>query len=320
VFLGVYFFYFKAFSCLWACLSLILNGFRNTVDSMGNTDVIQRFSVAIIMKHIFGIKRRDALAPSVHQPGLSGAGCDLRTVRLARMGWSRLTSLLASFCMFALGVVGAQAQEVLLDEDFSRSAKGTFLEQTSGFAWQAEEGRLLVGNGRALNGQALGYAPNRTWANQVYSGALNATLAPGEAVELSFSAAVKTDTSPEFYIYAMRLYDGEDYVQIRVKGSEQAPRVIIESVVAGKKVQSELAGASYYEESDGAGLVAVAMLVTDDSAQAYYDRNGKGDWLAIGDPVVCRLSTLDRVQLRYYAMGFWSAMDDLKVVIDKPAK
>jgi hypothetical protein len=215
-------------------------------------------------------------------------------------------------------MTNTHAQEVLIDEDFSRSAKGTLLEQSSEFEWQAEQGRLIIGNGRALNGQALGYAPNRTWANQVYYRDLNATLAPGEAVEMSFSAAVKTDASPEFYIYAMRLNDGNDYIQIQIKGAQEAPHVTVESVVNGKKSQSDITGASYYQETEDTGLAAVALLITDNSAQAYYDRDGRGKWVAIGDPVACQLSTLDRVQLRYYAMGYWSAMDDLKVAIGTP--
>tara|TARA_R100000027_G_scaffold13062_1_gene9338 strand:+ start:13731 stop:14525 length:795 start_codon:yes stop_codon:yes gene_type:complete len=225
-------------------------------------------------------------------------------------GW-----IVSSICIATLGLVSAHAEEVLLDEDFSRSAKGTFLEQSSEFDWQVEKGRLIIGNGRELNGQALGYAPNHTWNYQNYYQDLNATLAPDEAVEVSFSAAVQTDASPEFYIYAMRLNDGSDSVQIQVKGDKEAPRVTIESVLNGKKTQTEIKGVSYYEQSDNAGLVAVRMIVDGNTAQAYYDITGDGDWVAAGEPVACKLATLDRVQLRYYAMGFWSAMDDLKVAI-----
>ncbi|MDQ8208329.1 hypothetical protein QEH52_12465 [Coraliomargarita sp. SDUM461003] len=263
----------------------------------------------IIMDQIFGIKWRCAVDAVVDRLCLRGQ----------RHGVGRGKLLASSLCLLVLGA-GAHSQVLLLDEDFSRSAKGTYLEHSSESKWLAEEGRLIIGNGRLLNGQALGYAPNRTWANQIYSRAINATLAPDEAVELSFSAAVKTDASPEFYIYAMRLYDGDDYVQIQVKGGEDRPAVVLESFVGGRKVQSEGLSASYYEESEGAGLVAVAMLISDGSAQAYYDQSGTGNWLPIGDPIGCRLSTLDRLQLRYYAMGFWSAMDDLKVAIGKPAK
>ncbi|MGE9271484.1 MAG: hypothetical protein ACQKBU_11830, partial [Verrucomicrobiales bacterium] len=123
-----------------------------------------------------------------------------------RLGW-----ITSSFCILALSFGAAQAEETLLDEDFSRPAKGTFLEQAPEFDWQVEKGRLIIGNGRELNRQALGYAPNHTWSYQNYYRDLDATLAPGEAIEVSFSAAVKTDASPEFYIYAMRLNDGDDY-------------------------------------------------------------------------------------------------------------
>ena len=185
----------------------------------------------------------------------------------------QLTPLLCTLTLgLTSGLTGTQAQELLVNEDFSRSAKGTLLEQSSESEWQAEQGRLIIGNGRTLNGQALGYAPNRTWANQVYYQDLN------------------------------------------------APLVILESVINGKKTQSTLEGAAYYDKSEAAGLVAVAMLVTESSAQAYYDQNGKGEWLAIGKPIATQLTTLDQVQLRYYAMGFWSAMDDLKVAIGKPGE
>lgn len=234
--------------------------------------------------------------------------------------WPKVSWLLPSLCALTLGLTYTHAQSALLNEDFSRPAKGTFLEHSSESKWQVEEGRLIIGNGRALNGQALGYAPNHTWANQVYYQDLNATLAHGEAVEVSFSAAVKTDASPDFYIYAMRLNDGNDYIQIQVKGGKEAPLVTIETVVGGKKTQHNAEGAFYYEKSNESGLVSVAMLISDNSAQAYCDRSGKGDWGAIGAPVACQLTTLDRVQLRYYAMGFWSAMDDLKVAIGSPHK
>ncbi|WPJ97243.1 hypothetical protein SH580_05920 [Coraliomargarita algicola] len=243
----------------------------------------------------------------------------LRGIKLRSL-LKQSTAGLIALSIGILTPIASQAQEILLDEDFSRSAKGTFLEHSSESEWHADKGRLIIGNGRALNGQALGYAPNRTWANQTYYKNLNATLAPGEAVEVSFSAAVKTDASPEFYIYAMRLNDGDNSIQIQVKGGKDAPVVTIESVLNNKKTQAEITSASYYETSESAGLVAVAMLVTENSAQAYYDRNGKGEWIAIGEPVACQLSTLDRVQLKYYSMGFWSAMDDLKVAIGKPGQ
>ncbi len=263
------------------------------------------------MPHIFKNKQDSATAPLAHLQQLKKNAPSFR---------AKANGLLSTLYALTLGLTCAHAQHTLLNEDFSRPAKGTFLEHSSESKWQVEEGRLIIGNGRALNGQALGYAPNHTWANQVYYQDLNATLAHGEAVEVSFSAAVKIDASPEFYIYAMRLNDGADYVQIQVKGGKEAPLVTIETVVGGKKNQHNAEGAFYYEKSNEAGLVSVAMLISENSAQAYCDRSGKGDWVAIGDPVACQLTTLDRVLLRYYAMGFWSAMDDLKVAIGSPHK
>lgn len=220
--------------------------------------------------------------------------------------------------LFALanGLAAAQGQEVLVDEDFSRAAKGTFLEDSPGSDWWAEEGRLIVGNERALNGQALNYAPNRTWAYQVYSKTVDSTLAPGDGVEVSFSGAVKTDVSPEFYIYALRLNDGDNYVQLQLKGGAEFPQVSVESVADGVKSQSDGEG-EYYDASEDAGLAAVRMVLDDGFVQAYFDRNGDNDWIPVGEPVACQLNTVDAVLLRFYAMGFWGAVDDLKVSIVK---
>ncbi|MDQ8192984.1 hypothetical protein QEH59_01005 [Coraliomargarita sp. SDUM461004] len=228
--------------------------------------------------------------------------------------------LAACICALALGAITSQAQDLLLNDTFSRSAKGTFLEQSAGLEWEAQQGRLIIGNGRPLNGQALSYAPNRTWDFQIYNRDLNATLSPEEAIEMSFSAAVKTDASPEFYIYSMRLIDKDNYVQIQVKGGAKTPTVTVEAVINGKKSQSEVEDASYYETSEGTGLVAVKLLVSEGYAQAYCDWSGENTWSSPSKPITFQLTTIDQIQLRYYAMGYWSAMDDLKVAIIKPTQ
>ena len=131
---------------------------------------------------------------------------------------------LAAVCIVAANAA-ADAETTLLNETFDREPAGVALEDAAQSQWSAVEGQLAIGGGRALVGQALGYAKGNTWKYQIYDRPLSATLGQGEAFDLSFASAVRTTASPEFYIYAVRLYAGDDFIELSFKGGKDKPVV-----------------------------------------------------------------------------------------------
>ncbi len=208
----------------------------------------------------------------------------------------------------------ACADVVLIDENFDQAEAGVALEQAVGSQWSPVAGKLAIGGGRALNDQALGYVKGNTWKMQVYERPVSATLAGDESFQASFSAAVRRTASPQFYIYALRLHAGDDFVELGFKGDAERPTLTATVSRQGKPLNAS-SQIDYYAKAPDAGLAAVRIISRPGKTFLTHRLSKSGPWTPVGEPLADGLGAIDKVSLRYYAVGFWSAMDDIQVMI-----